>query len=106
MRAILLSMVLLFSTPAWAHEIRPDPKPAAVKKVKIFRSNPHRFMAIRFAGMNPWAVVDDEDLAPIQRRHRFNVEPDSDISDRVRWRLWLARNLAIRKYLETHHKPV
>ena len=74
-----------------------------VKKVKLLRSNPHRLSAIRFAGMNPADVIDDEDIIP-QRRYRGKLEQeiDTDISDYAKTRLFIARTLALKKYLEVH----
>jgi hypothetical protein len=77
-----------------------------IKKTKLLRSNPHRFTAIRLMGQNPWTVVDDEDIIP-QRKYRFKLEPDSDeLSEHVRFRLWLARHLALKKFVETHGQAV
>ena len=83
------------------------PKPV-IKKVKLLRSNPHRFTAIRFANLNPADVVDDEDLIP-QKRYRSRLEQEideNDISDYAKTRLFLARNLAIQKYLKVHGNQV
>ena len=84
-----------------------SPRPAvirpAIKKVKLLRSNPHRFSAIRFANMNPADVVDDEDIIPQQRyRSKLEEEIDDNVSDYVAMRLFIARTLALQKYLETH----
>lgn len=100
----LLALIITFSfLPAQAAE--PVPKPV-IKKAKLLRSNPHRFTAIRIMGENPWMVIDDEDIIT-QRRYRFKLEPDtSEFSDHVRFRLWLARQLAMKKFAETHHNLV
>lgn len=79
-----------------------------IKKVKLLRSNPHRYTAIRFAGSNPWAEVDDEDVIP-QRRHRSQLEKEidhSDLSDYVRTRLLVARTRALKRFAETHQSTV
>ena len=77
-----------------------------IKKAKLLRSNPYRFTAIRIMGQNPWIVVDDEDIIP-QRKYRFKLEPNSDeLSEHVRFRLWLARQLAMKKFTETHSNTV
>lgn len=104
-----LFMALIFSLSVFsAQASEPVPRHGPViKKVKLLRSNPHRFTAINFAGVNPWDAVDDEDILP-QRRHRFRFDQpdDTELSDYVQFRLWLARKLAIRKYLKTHHNLV
>lgn len=92
-----------------------SPRPAKVKSVsqpvvkkpKLLRSNPHRFTAIRLANMNPADVIDDEDIIP-QARHRSKLEEEIDdkVSDYVATRLYIARILALRKYLETHDNSV
>ena len=79
----------------------------AVKKPKLLRSNPHRLAAIRFAHMNPADVVDDEDIIPQQRyRSKLEEEIDDDVSDHVAMRLFIARTLALKKYLDTHARTV
>lgn len=103
----LLALIISFSfLPAQAAQpTQPVPKPV-IKKTKLLRSNPHRFTAINFAGTNPWDTVEDEDIIP-QRKYRFKLEPDSeDVSDHVRFRLWLARQLALKKFVETHGQAV
>ena len=98
---LLLALIISFSFfSAQAHTV-PVNKPV-IKKAKLLRSNPHRFTAIVLMGENPWMVVDDEDIIP-QRRYRFKLEPDSnELSEHVRFRLWLARQLALKKFAETH----
>lgn len=79
-----------------------------IKKVKLLRSNPHRYTAIHFAGTNPWVEIDDEDIIP-QRRHRSKLEKDIDndeLSDYVKTRLLIARTRALKKYLEVHSNTV
>ena len=79
----------------------------AIKKPKLLRSNPHRLAAIRFAHMNPADVVDDEDIIPQQRyRSKLEEEIDDDVSDHVAMRLFIARTLALKKYLDTHDRTV
>lgn len=90
------------------YSARPTPSKPVIKKVKLLRSNPHRFTAIRLANLNPADVVDDEDLIP-QKRYRSRLEQeidDNDISDYAKTRLFLARSLALRKYLEVHGNQV
>ena len=104
---LFIALIFCFSIfSAQASEPVPQAKPL-IKKAKLLRSNPHRFTAINFAGVNPWDAIDDEDILP-QRRYRFRFDPEDDheITDYVRFRLWLARKLAIQKYLETRHNLV
>lgn len=74
-------------------------------KVKLLRSNPHRFIAIRFQDVDPADAPDDEGLA-LQRQRRLEIitdrewDPDLDISDHAKLRLAIARALALAKYRE------
>ena len=70
-----------------------------IPKPKIFRSNPLRKTLI-LNGSDPFDTVDDEDYLPSYRReNKFkNPNPDNDLSDYVKWRLFLARQLALFKY--------
>jgi hypothetical protein len=100
----LLALIISFSFFS-VQAAEPVSKPV-IKKAKLLRSNPHRFTAIKIMGENPWTVIDDEDIIP-QRRYRFKLEPDSgELSEHVRFRLWLARQLALKKFVETHHNQV
>jgi hypothetical protein len=108
MRLIVAFLFVAFSFPSWGETLIVRTPHAIVKpvirKVKLLRSNPHRFTAIRFAGTNPWAEVDDEDVIP-QRRHRSQLEQEidhDDLSDHVRTRLLIARVRALKKFAETH----
>jgi len=80
--------------------------PPAIKKPKLLRSNPYRFTAIRFAGLNPVEVIDDEDLYTVWRRPwvpKFQPRLDKDdeeLSDYVKTRLLIARVRALQKYQE------
>ena len=88
---------LVVRTPSQSVTVKP-----VIKKAKLLRSNPHRYTAINFAGVNPWDAIDDEDILP-QRRYRFELKDDiEELSEHVRFRLWLARQLAMKKFAETH----
>lgn len=111
MRIIVAILFVALSFPAWAKpgvatvsEAKPT---ATIKKPKLLRSNPHRYTAINFAGVDPWDAVDDEDIMP-QRRYRFKLEPnDSDeLSDYVKIRLLIARTKALKKFVEAHSDTV
>ena len=102
--SLLLALIISLSFFS-AQAAEPVAKPV-IKKAKLLRSNPHRFVAIRLMGQNPWMVVDDEDIIP-QRKYRFKLETDSEeLSDHVKFRLWLARQLALKKFVETHGQAV
>jgi len=75
-----------------------------VPKHKLFRSNPLRKSLI-LGGTDPWDTVDDEDVIANPYRRSIELNPisndDDELSDHVRFRLWLARQLALKKYQET-----
>ena len=74
-------------------------------KPKLLRSNPLRYSLIRLDGQDPCDVaVDDEDIyvgyrRPVLVECNKNCEHD-DISDHAKFRLWLARQLALKKFRE------
>lgn len=71
---------------------------AKVPKLKLFRSNPHRYHKI-YVENNDEVTVDDEDLmSPYRKEDLFKLVDVDDISERVRWRLFLARQLAVLKH--------
>lgn len=70
-----------------------------IPKFKVLRSNPYRYSKLIIDDLE--YEVDDEGLmSPYRRRDLNKVEPEDDYSDRVRWRLFLARQLALLKYRE------
>ena len=110
MKYIAAILLVVFSITSFGESLTVrdyTPRPVAVKpmikKVKLLRSNPYRFTAIRIAHVNPADVVDDEDIIP-QRRYRSKLEQeiDDEMSDYVKTRLLIARTRALQKYLETH----
>ena len=82
-----------------AHPVRIPPK------VKLLRSNPHRFTAIRLGHANPVDAPDDEYVLNTQAR-RPKVAPlapwddGEPISDYAQTRLLLARHFALKRYRE------
>ena len=105
-----LIIAALVSTTAWAqvpvhvssdHSARPR-----VPKVKLLRSNPHRFTAIRFQGTNPYDAPDDDFLCSSSARRPKVAPPtdsvDDDVSDYVSVRLAVARARAMARYRELH----
>lgn len=71
---------------------------AKVPKLKLFRSNPHRYHKI-YVENNDEVTVNDEDLmSPYRKEDLFKiVNLDSDLDEDIRWRLFLARQLAVLK---------
>jgi hypothetical protein len=84
-----------------AHPLKPK-----IKKPKLLRSNPLRKSLI-LAGDDPGSIlIDDEDIYVGYRKPEIVdklkvVDVDDDLNDHVRFRLWLARQLAMKKYYET-----
>lgn len=74
--------------------------PVYVKKIqkpKLFVGSPRRL----YADDSDYDGVDVDDLiTPYRRRDLNKIEHDEGISDNVRWRLFLARQLAMMKYRE------
>ena len=114
MKYIVAFLFAIFSLSSFGETLiarnysqRPAVITPAIKKPKLLRSNPHRLAAIRFAHLNPADVIDDEDIIPQQRyRSKLEEEIDDDVSDYVAMRLFIARTLALKKYLDTHDTSV
>ena len=78
-----------------------------IKKPKLLRSNPHRLIAIKTWGRDPNQVlVSDEDILVNSRRIILKIETsltnDEELTDYVKLRLFLARELAMSKYREIY----
>lgn len=72
-----------------------------IPKFKVLRSNPHRYSKLTIDDAD--VEVDDEGLmSPYRRRDLNKIEHKDGISDKVRWRLFLARQLAMLKYKEIY----
>lgn len=116
---ILMTTISLVSMPATGNElygsrtrIVTQPKTATlsvpvhvkaprIPKFKVLRSNPHRYSKITIDDTD--YEVDDEGLmSPYRRRDINKIEHEDGISDRVRWRLFLARQLALLKFREIY----
>lgn len=68
-----------------------------IQKPKIFTGNPHKITL--FAEDWEYDIVDVDDVITSYRRRDLNkIEHEDGISDYVRWRLFLARQLALLKY--------
>jgi hypothetical protein len=78
-----------------------------IKKPKLLRSNPYRLTAIRIWGLDPNKVlIDDEDILVNSRRIILKIETsldnDEELTDYVKLRLFLAREMAMSKYREIY----
>jgi hypothetical protein len=109
----ILIIVAILSVTAWAqvpvHVSKDSPTRAhqpRVPRVKLLRSNPHRFTAIRLQGTNPYDAPDDEFLcSSTSRRPKvppLTDQPDDELSDYVQVRLSVARARAMARYRELH----
>ena len=80
--------------------VHPVVRPPA--KIKLLRSNPHRFTAIRINHSDPWDEPDDEDLAVSRNRRlwegKFKFDDNEDVSPYVARRLAAARDRALAAY--------
>lgn len=103
-----LIIVALVSTTAWAqvpvhlsdtYSARPR-----IPRIKLLRSNPHRFTAIRLQGTDPYDAPDDDFICGGTSRRPKVVNPnnlsDDEVSDYVAVRLAVARARAMQKYRE------
>jgi hypothetical protein len=74
-------------------------------KPRLLRSNPHRFTLL-LQGYDPVEieVYDDDIYVGYSRRpqdFRFiPVDDDEELSDYVKFRLWFARQMALKRYEE------
>jgi hypothetical protein len=78
-----------------------------IKKPKLLRSNPYRLTAIRFWGLDPNQVlIDDEDILVNSRRIilkiQTSLDDDEELTDYIKFRLHLAREMAMSKYREIY----
>jgi hypothetical protein len=74
-----------------------------IPKPKLLRSNPLRKSLI-LGGNDPSNTIDDEDIITSYRRRDLNkfktFDSEDEVSDYVKFRLFLARNLALMKLQE------
>ena len=110
----ILIIVAIVSVAAWAQvpvhvskDLHTRAHQPRVPRVKILRSNPHRFTAIRLQGTNPYDAPDDEFLCSSSARRPKVAPPtdsvdDDDVSDYVSVRLAVARARAMARYRELH----
>ena len=107
----ILIIAAMISITAWAqvpvhpsadHSVRPR-----VPRIKLLRSNPHRFTAIRFQGTDPYDAPDDDYICGGSARRPKVTPPqvdesDEELSDYVQVRLAVARARAMQKYRQVH----
>ena len=95
---------LEYSTQPMSMKQRSVQNVPRLKKVKLFRSNPYRVTHRYIDDSDDDYVDDDYLMSPYRRQDLFKVIVlDDGISDNVRWRLFLARQLAVLKHQSTHH---
>ena len=110
-----LIIAAIVSVTAWAQvpvhvskDLHTRAHQPRVPRVKLLRSNPHRFTAIRLQGTNPYDAPDDEFLcSSTSRRPKVTPPPpvdelDDKLSDYVQVRLAVARARAMARYRELH----
>ena len=73
-----------------------------IKKPKLLRSNPHRFTAIKVQGVDPSELLIDDEYIIVQRNHSIPIKDliEDELSDYIKLRLFLIRQLAMKKYNE------
>lgn len=82
-------------------------KSTRIPKPKLFRANPHRLSYFALIDDQDDIGISDDDLATSYRRRDLSkIESPKDdsegLSEEIRWRLFLARQLALLKYREIH----
>jgi len=82
-----------------------QPRPKLPQRLKLLRSNPLRLSLIRIDGRDPWDVsVDDDSIHSGYRRKDIEIitklQEVDELSDYVKLRLFLARQMALMKYNE------
>ena len=109
----ILIIVAILSVTAWAQvpvhvskDLHTRAHQPRVPRIKLLRSNPHRFTAIRLQGTNPYDAPDDDFLCSSSARRPKVAPPtdsvDDEVSDYVTVRLAVARARAMARYRELH----
>lgn len=65
-----------------------------ISKFKLLRSNPHR-LSHKLQDWEYDTIDDDAIISPYRRKDLHQLKHPDDISDKVRWRLFLARQAAL-----------
>jgi hypothetical protein len=89
--------------------VTPSQLKPTIKKPKLLRSNPYRLIAIKTWGLDPNNVlIGDEDILVNSRRIILKIQTslinDEELTDYVKVRLFLARELAMSKYRKIYQK--
>ena len=75
--------------------------PHKIPRFKLLRGNPHR--VAHFLTNDDDDFIDDDGIVTSYRRRDLQkIEHEDDISEDIRWRLFLARQMALLKYREAH----
>jgi hypothetical protein len=75
-----------------------------IRKAKLLRSNPLR-KSLLLEHNDLGFLIDDESVYIGYRRPEIvkdNIDDDIDLSEEIRWKLFLARQLALMRYKEIH----
>jgi hypothetical protein len=107
----ILIIAAIMATTAWAQvPVRTSADHAArprVPKIKLLRSNPHRFTAIRLQGTDPYDAPDDDYICSSSARRPkvATSQPDDlddELSEYVQVRLAVARARAMARYRQLY----
>ena len=69
-----------------------------IPKFKLLRGNPHRVTHIIIDDWDDDFVDDEGIITPYRRRDLTKIEHPDELPHHVRWRLFLARQLALLKF--------
>ena len=84
------------------HQTATPNAPAHVKHKRIVKSKIQRAIPFGMDDDNDDVVQNDDLATGYRRRDLTKIEHPDGISERVRWRLFLARQLALLKYREVN----
>ena len=76
-----------------------------IQKPKLFVGNPHKVTLFANDRDDDFLEVDDV-ISSYRRRDLNKIEHEDGISDRIRWRLFLARQLALLKHKEVWQQNI
>ena len=72
-----------------------------IPKSKLFRANPHRVTHIINDNSDDDYIDDDSLITAYRRRDLARIEHVEGLPENIRWRLFLARQIALFKFQET-----
>ena len=118
---VMISLASMIVMPVNGSELSGKPTPtvtqpktaiqsvqAPVKRIarpKLFRSNPHRVAHFALIDDQDDIFIADDDLATGYRRRdlgKIEEQEEAPLPEHIRWRLFLARQMALLKYREIH----